>query len=132
MEQKGIGGFGFLRVLVLQWNSHPCFLMYALSKSKSNSKHFKSWRMAPKYTKWKIYLLYKTFTFWEKTKTCPEQPHRASGSFMKVLCKMTPCLKHPLLSGPKSGCLIPVWLYLEKIWSKRYNQKYMFSIIICL
>ena len=41
-------------------------------------------------------------------KTCPEQPHRASGSFMKVLGKMTTCLKHPLLSGPKSGCLIPV------------------------
>ena len=34
---------------------------------------------------------------------------------MKVFYKTTTCPRRPLLSGPKSGCLIQVWLYLVQI-----------------
>ena len=44
---------------------------------------------------------------WEKNlKTSHEEPHLVSGHFIKVFCKMTTCPRWPLLSGPKSGCLI--------------------------
>ena len=49
----------------------------------------------------------KTFTL-GGIKTCSEQPHLASGRFMKVFYKMTNCLRQPLLSSPKSSHLIQV------------------------
>ena len=65
MEQKGIGSFGFLEVLVLQWNSYPRFLIYVRSKSKvgQNISDLQEWqqntqsgskthKMVAKHTKW--------------------------------------------------------------------------------
>ena len=44
MEQNDIGCFSFLKMLVLNWNSHPC-LMYVLSKSKvtQNISNLQAW-----------------------------------------------------------------------------------------
>ena len=45
MEQKGIGSFGFLKVIVLQWNSHRCLLIYVRSKLKKtqNISNIEGW-----------------------------------------------------------------------------------------
>ena len=48
----------------------------------------------------------------EKLQTCQTQPHLVSGHFMKVFHKTTTCPRWPPLSGPKSGCLIQVWLHI--------------------
>ena len=47
----------------------------------------------------------------EELATCQEQPHLLCGCFIKVFYKTTICPKQPVLSGPKSGCLLQVWLY---------------------
>ena len=56
-------------------------------------------------------LLFVKHSQWEyKLKTCQEQPDLVCGCFIKVFYKTTTCPRWPLLSGPKSGCLIQVWL----------------------
>ena len=51
-------------------------------------------------------------------KVFSEQPHLASGHFIKVFYKATTCPRQPILSGPKSGRLIQVWLYKNTgFWS---------------
>ena len=80
-------------VSVLQWNSHPHFLIYVCSKWKVIN--FKS--------------LLKQILLWEKKlKACQEQPHLVSDCFIKVFYKTTTCPRQPLLSGPKSVHLIQV------------------------
>ena len=49
----------------------------------------------------------------KKLKTCHEWQHLLSDRFIKVFYKMTICPRQPLLSGPKSDCLIQVWLYCQ-------------------
>ena len=63
--------------------------------------------------------LFKQILLWEKKlKTCQEWQHLVSGLFIKVFYKTTTFPRRPLLSGPKSGCLIQVWLYsLLLVWS---------------
>ena len=45
MKQKGIGSLDLLKVLVLQWNSHPHLLIYVHSKSKvtQNISNLQDW-----------------------------------------------------------------------------------------
>ena len=54
-----------------------------------------------------------TFLFKQmnEKKTCHERPNLACDRFIKVLYKTLTCLRRPLLSGPKSGCLIQVSRY---------------------
>ena len=51
-------------------------------------------------------------TVWKKLETCLKQ-HLLSSRFIKVFYKMTTCPRRPLLSGPKSGRLVQVWLYVH-------------------
>ena len=103
---------------------------------KINSKHFTSSRMAPKHPKWQIFITQRfiqTFILGEKPKTCSEGPHLASGHFMEVFYKATICPRRPLLIGPKSGCLIQVWLYpcfqLQNIFCLSFFSRRMFTFI---
>ena len=74
-------------------------------KIKSNWKHFKSSRMAPKHQN--LYFLL-NIHLWKKTKTCLEWPNLVSGCLIQVFYKTTTFPRRPLFGGPKSGCLIPV------------------------
>ena len=115
MEQTVIGSFGFLRVLVLQWNSHPYFLIYFHSKSKL-FHIFKNGTKTPKTTN--LYLgehLFKMrYSRWgKKPETSSERSHFTSGRFVKVLYKKTICPKWPLLNGPKTGYIyIYTYIYI--------------------
>ena len=51
----------------------------------------------------------------KRPKNCSERPHLGSGRFMKVFHKKITCPKWTFLSGPKSGHLIHVWLYLYSV-----------------
>ena len=74
--------------------------------------------MAPKHAKLQIFIQANLYFFqnihrWKKTKTCQEQPNFVCGRLIQVFHKMTTTFpRRPLLSGPKSGHLIQVWLYL--------------------
>ena len=62
--------------------------------------------------------LFKQILPWgKKLKTCQEWPHLLSSRFIKVFYKTTTCPRRPHLSGPKSGRLIQVWLYIQRIQS---------------
>ena len=52
-------------------------------------------------------------TMGKKLKFYQEQPHLLNGRFIKVLNKTTTCPRQSLLSGPESGCLIQVLLYIH-------------------
>ena len=62
--------------------------------------------MASKHAQLHIFNSSKYYRGEKKLKTCHEQPHLVSGRFIKVFFKTTTCPRRPLLSGPKSGCLI--------------------------
>ena len=97
-------------VLVLQWNSRLRFLVYVRSKSKVtwNILDLQEWCQNMRNCK----SLFKQILPWEnKLKTCQERPHLVSCRFMKVFYKTTTCPRRPLLSGPKSGFPVQVWLY---------------------
>ena len=90
-------------------------LITSILKIKINSKTFqffinstKTLKMANLY--WGKDLFTIRHSLWGR-KTYLEQPHLASACFVKVFHKMTTCPKQPLLSGPKSDCLIQVVLY---------------------
>ena len=73
--------------------------------------------MAPKHAKLQIFIQANLYFFqnihrWKKTKTCQERSNFVHGRLIQVLHKMTNFPGQPLLSGPKSGHLIQVWLYL--------------------
>lgn len=111
MELKGFGSLVFLKLLVLQWNSQPCFLVYVCSKS--NTKHFRSSRMAKTCKTGndvKIYSLQNILSGMRGgPKTCSEWQHLARGHFLKVFSKTTACPRRPLLSGHR----IQLWLYVN-------------------
>ena len=129
MEQKGISSFGFQKVLVLYWNSRSWFLRVHL-KSKviknisnlqelyQNTQNCKA-LFTQRFCHYKTFFLKKT----KKTKAYSKWPHWASDCFVKVFYKKTTCPRRPLLSGPKSGCLIEVWLYYI-IW---YSTQWLFQ-----
>ena len=83
-------------------------LIYVHSKSKliENIYNLQEWHQNTKF-----FISYKTFTVGKITKTCQEQPNLVSGRLIQVFYKTTTFPRWPLLSGPKSGCLIQVWLY---------------------
>ena len=56
----------------------------------------------------KIYSLYDINSGRGGPKVFSEQPHLASGHFMKVFYKTTTCPRQPIMSGHKSGRLIQV------------------------
>ena len=89
-------------VLVLQWNSHPQFLVQLCSKWKAyNLKHFQLSRMAPKCA---IANLYSSKNYCGKK---PKNlPHMFRGHFIKVFYKMATCPRWPILGGLKNGSLI--------------------------
>ena len=51
----------------------------------------------------------------KKLKTCQERPQLVSFQFIKAFYKTTTSPKWPLLSGPKSGRLIQIWMYILKV-----------------
>ena len=44
----------------------------------------------------------------KKAKTCQDRPNFVSGHFIQAIYKMTTFPRQPLLSGPRSGCLMQV------------------------
>ena len=109
VENKGVGSFGFLKVLVLQWNNHQCFLIYVHAKVIQNIS-----RMAPKHSKCYIFIHTKIYSLkdsFSKKENCSERPHLASRCLVKVFYKTTTCSRQLPLSGPKSGCFIYIWRY---------------------
>ena len=70
--------------------------------------HFKLWCQC--YNEAAIFIQ-TNITMGKKLKTCQERPNLVSGYFIKVFQKTTTYPRQPLLSGPKSGRLIQVWLY---------------------
>ena len=125
MEQNDIGCFSFLKMLVLNWNSHPC-LMYVLSKSKvtQNISNLQAWHKNMQ--NGKSLFMWRHSLWGKKTqKTCQEWKHWASGHFMKLFYKTTTCTRRPLLSILKSGCLIQAWLYFwirVCLWLFKYKS----------
>ena len=81
--------------------------------------------MAPKHAQLRIFIQ-ANITVGKKLKTCQERPHLVSGRFIKVFYKTTTCIRRPLLSGPKSGRLIQVWLYKHEYASHRSNHRNVF------
>ena len=56
--------------------------------------------------------LFKKHSQWEQIlRTCQERPDLVCGYFVNEFYKTTTCPRRPLLSGPKNGCFIEVWLY---------------------
>ena len=124
MEQKGIGSLVFLNVLVLQWYRHLCFLIYVCSKLKvtQNISNFQEW---PKHAEMQIFqsfILYKTFTLGGLgqglPKTLSEQPHLASGCFMKLFYKTTTC--------PKIKCLFVIFSLVYDIFDSIWLTQKIF------
>ena len=73
MQKMVIGTLCFLKVLVLQWNSHPCFLIYICSRSKLNQNisHIQEWHQNTQNAKslfTQRFTHYKTFTLGENQK----------------------------------------------------------------
>ena len=87
MVQADIGNLGFLKVLVLQWNSRQCFLIYTYIytfkiKLNPNISHLQECHQNAQNGK---------SLFWgKKTKTCSEQTHLASGSFWRYFIRRPP------------------------------------------
>ena len=90
MEHQGRGSFGFLRLLVLQWNSRPLFLINVLSKSKVTQTilNLQEWH---KNTHNRKSLFTMTRLLWGKVKPYLKWPHLVSGRFKKVFYKRTTC-----------------------------------------
>ena len=114
MEQTVIGSFGFLKLLVLQWNSHPSFLIYVRSKLKliQNISHLREWQQNTENGK---SLFTRRFHSWLKKKARLKWPHLPSGRFMKVFYETTTSPRRPLLRELKGGFFIQVWLYSQQI-----------------
>ena len=96
----GIGSLGFLKLLMLQWNSRPWFLTSVRSKSKvtQNILRLQEWHQNTRngkslFTRRLIH--YNTFTLGKNPKTCSERQHLASVRFMNVLFKTTTCPRWP-------------------------------------
>ena len=111
MEQKGVGSFSFLRVLVLQWNSYQHFWIYVCSKITQNiwdiiKEQYQNMQNGVSLFTWR-FIHYNTFTL---EKNCSERLHVVSGHLVKVFYKMTTCLRLSLLIVSKSDRLMQVWL----------------------
>ena len=92
---------------VLQWNSHPHFLVYILSEWKVtlNIFNIQKWHQMCKCRS-----LFKEILPWgKKLKPCQEGPYLLSSCFIKMFFKTITCPRQLLLSGPKSCRLVQVW-----------------------
>ena len=110
-------------------------------KIKSNWKHFWSSRMAPKQAKLQIFIQVNLYFFQnipagKKTKTCQERPNLVCDYLIQVFYKMAMFPRRPLLSGPKSGCLIQMmsaFFYLQPTENRLFNncvKLYWFMLIL--
>ena len=111
------------------------------SKIKSNWKHFWSSRMAPKQAKLQIFIQVNLYFFQnipagKKTKTCQERPNLVCDYLIQAFYKMAMFPRRPLLSGPKSGCLIQMmsaFFYLQPTENRLFNncvKLYWFMLIL--
>ena len=96
-------------------------MIWVCSKSKVTQKIFnlQEWGQNAKlqiFIPANLYCLWKIYRRDLKLKTCQMWSVFVCDHFIKVFYNETTCIRLPLLSGPRSGRFIQVWLYSE-IWS---------------
>ena len=98
-------------VPVLHRKSYPHFRVYVHSKWKvTNIFNFQEWHQNAQLQ----IFIQANITAEKILKTCQKRPHLLSSRFIKLFykCFTTTWPRQSLLSGPKSGRLGQVWLYL--------------------
>ena len=120
-------------IAIVKRCAEPCALQLyctSLIYVHSKSKVTESSRMAPKQAKLQIFIQVNLYFFQnipagKKTKTCQERPNLVCDYLIQAFYKMAMFPRRPLLSGPKSGCLIQMmsaFFYLQPTENRLFNN----------